>query len=91
MPKSPPLPGRVFVLAIKARTNPFVNWYHSEEMATSLFDTAIKGGGDIEEVLVFPLDVPDQGNIADVRKLCEDASAAGQVEPIRHWTPARVN
>lgn len=86
----PPLPGRVFVLAVKAKTNPFVNWYHTEETATSLFNTAIKGGRDVEEVLVFPLDVPDERNIADVRKRCEDA-AAGQVEPIRRWAPAKTN
>lgn len=87
MPQTPQ-PGRVFVLAVKARTNPFVNWYRTEEMAISLFDTAIKGGRDVEEVLVFPFDVPDQWNIEDVRKRCEDAAAAGPVELIRRWTPA---
>lgn len=86
-----PVPGRVFVLAVKARTtNPFVNWYYSEEVAIALFDTAIKGGRDVEEVLVFPFDVPDQRNTNDVRKRCEDA-AAGQVRPIRRWTPAKTN
>lgn len=82
-----PLPGRVFVLAVKARTNPFVNWYHSEEMAVSLFDTANKGGRDVEEVLLFPLDVPNQKDITDVRARCEKAAEACQPNLIRRWTP----
>lgn len=90
MPQTP-LPGRVFVLVVKARTNLFVNWYYTEEVATSLFDTAINGAQGVEEMLVFPFDLPDQRNIVDVRKRCEEAAVAGQVEPIRRWTPATTN